>query len=110
MPTDVTTGDFSFASMSLGVGILCSLFVAWLLLGTYALDGRDAARGLDRRWWWLAAGAASVCVFATVMNQRSAQFWSIELGLGAIFVPTYIHLVADVWCGPSNNQLERTRS
>jgi hypothetical protein len=86
-----------FIEALLGLGMLFGLVVGWLLLGTYVFRGRDAARRMHRPWWISASAVAATCLIAFVLRLAYGDGWWETMGLGIFFLPTYVHLTADVW-------------
>jgi hypothetical protein len=82
--------------------MLLSLVAAWWLLLAYFYQGHRGARQVP----------AAVWVFAGLITLL-ALFEAVASGTGSspaiLFVPTFIHLSAEVWLWPPNTSLERRR-
>ena len=93
-----------------GIATVAGLLCGWWLVLTFMLRGRAAARGVSR-WWWIVATFVAVLAVAisalyeasrvatTHGNNTFAPVGSTIglLGYGILFVPSYLHLSAEVW-------------
>jgi hypothetical protein len=89
---------------------LVGLISGWRLLIAFLFGDRSIARGVWRGWWYSATAVAiaavaslmaSLVVYRTTETDLVANF-ILESGLrvlasGVLFVPTYLHLAAEVW-------------
>jgi hypothetical protein len=88
---------------------LAGLISGWRLLIAFLFGNRLTARGVWRGWWYAASTAASAAVaslIALVIAYWSATDVSADLifgsglgflAVGIVFLPTYLHLAAEVW-------------
>jgi len=92
----VTIGTFLIGL----AGIVCG----WRLLIAFLLGGQLEARSIDRWWWRIGAGALILSVAAAAGvkfipdDEWPPALFPLEfLGFGLVFLPTFIHLSAEVW-------------
>lgn len=93
-----------------GVTTISGLVVGWRLVLTFLFRGRSAARAVSK-WWWVVAtvvALAALTVGGLYEASRLAATHGFNvfgpvgstiavLGYGVIFVPSYLHLSAEVW-------------
>ena len=85
----------------IGLVILLGLICAWRLALSFIFSGSLATRNLSL-WWWVTASAFAVASVALVAYSRftgsdpETSPWAL-FGYGALFVPSYLHLAAEVW-------------
>ena len=97
----VATRGAPIAAATAAASLLC-LFSGWRLLIAFLFGGRLTARSAWRGWWYASSfgAAAAVCALlvlaATGLSSPTGGLL-ILLAYGAIFVPTFLHLSAEVW-------------
>jgi hypothetical protein len=90
-----------------GFGLL-ALYGGWKILVTFLRHGRPAAQTINPWWWRVASAGAVVSVIAgavllfdwfhPVIDIASiTAVPPIALVAGVLFVPTFVHLSAEVW-------------
>ena len=77
-----------------------SLVAAWWLLLAYFYQGHRGARRVPAAIWVFAGIIALLALWDAVVSGPSPAI---------LFVPTFVHLSAEVWVWPPNTSLERTR-
>jgi hypothetical protein len=89
------------ADAMVGVTILLGLVCAWRLAISFIFFGNGAARQLSRWWWGIASAFAlasvAIATHSWVMGPEMTSSSFGMIGYGALFVPSYIHLAAEVW-------------
>jgi hypothetical protein len=102
------TPDSALRSLTVVIALV-GLISGWRLLIAFLFGDRSIARGV-RRGWWYSATAVAIAAVASLMaslvvyrteTDLVANF-ILESGLGVLafgvlFVPTYLHLAAEVW-------------
>jgi Fe2+ transport system protein B len=92
-----------FAEAAVGVIVLAGLICGWRLALSFLFAGRAKTRQVPRLWWFTASaiGVASVLVLASSRIVTHNTSWAESpfgiLEYGVLFVPSYIHLTAEVW-------------
>jgi hypothetical protein len=84
------------------MGIFLSLVAAWWLLLAYFYRGHRGARRVPAAVWIFAGLIALVALWEAALSGEGP-------GPAILFVPTFVHLSAEVWVWPPNTSLERTR-
>ena len=77
-----------------------SLVAAWWLLLAYFYQGHRGARRVPAAIWVFAGIIALLALWGAAVSGPSPAI---------LFVPTFVHLAAEVWVWPPNTSLERTR-
>lgn len=99
-----------FEDAATGILMISGLLCGWFLAITFLLRGRVSARQTSR-WWWIVAmlvALAALIVYALYEASRISTVHGFGgfapvgstfgvLGYGVMFVPSYIHLSAEVW-------------
>ena len=96
-------GDAAAAAM-----VLAGLCVGWTLLATRILRGIEAARALPRALWIVAAILAVLACVSFVVRFSDSPMQLLALGI--CFVPTFGHLLLDVWLGRATGTYNTTQS
>ena len=81
--------------------VLFSLVAAWWLLLAYFYRGHSGARRAPAIVWVYAGLVALLALLDAAFNEGP--------GPAIMFVPTFVHLSAEVWVWPPNTSLECTR-
>jgi hypothetical protein len=92
--------DQRYSDAFMWVIMLLSLVAAWWLLLAYFYLGHKGARRVPAAIWVFAGIIALLALWDAVVSGP---------GPAILFVPTLVHLSAEVWVWPPNNSLERTR-
>lgn len=79
-------------------GVLLSLVAAWWLLLAYFYSGPQGARRAPAIVWLFAALVALLSLLAAALGGDHSPLYG--LAPGVIFVPTFLHLVGEVWVWP----------
>jgi hypothetical protein len=82
--------------------ILLALVAAWWLLLAYFYQGHRGAQQVPAAVWIFAGVVALLALWEATMSGTGP-------GPAILFVPTFVHLSAEVWLWPPNTSLERTR-
>jgi hypothetical protein len=82
--------------------MLLSLSAAWWLLIAYFYRGHRGARQVPVAVWAFAGLIAAFALWDAAASGSGP-------GPAILFVPTFVHLSAEVWLWPPNNSLERAR-
>ena len=82
--------------------VFLSLVAAWWLLLAYFYRGHRGARRVHAAVWVFAGFVALLAVWEATLSGEGP-------GPAILFVPTFVHLLAEVWVWPPNTSLERTR-
>src|SRR5688572_22073277 len=82
--------------------VLASLVAAWWLLLAYFYLGHRGARSVPAVVWVYAGVIAALALCDAALSSEGP-------GPAILFVPTFVHLSAEVWMWPPNTSLERTR-
>jgi len=81
---------------------LAGLLIGWTLLATRLVRGIEPARSLPRALWVVAVALAVLACVGFMLRLSDSPLQM--LGLGIYFVPTFLHLVMDVWLGRVPNE------
>jgi len=89
--------DYGDAVM--GLTILAGLISGWRLAFGFLAYDTPQFRGIQRGWWYVATLLTLVSVVAFAALWLSADFGAAvaPLGYGILFVPSYLHLSAEIW-------------
>lgn len=79
----------------LWLALILALMAAWWLLLAFLYGGGRGARAVPRIVWLFAAIVALVSVWSWVLAAEDS-LWK-ALTPAVIFVPTFLHLAAEVW-------------
>src|SRR5690349_13808007 len=82
-------------------GALLGLVAAWWLLLAYFYRGHSGAQGVPTVVWAYAGLMALLALWGVASKEAPSP--------AIMFVPTFIHLSAEVWVWPPNPLFERTR-
>jgi len=84
------------------LALVFSLVAAWWLLLAYFYKGPQGARRVPIAVW---AYAALIAILASVEVAFGGENSPLQgLGVGFLFVPTFLHLVGEVWVwGPNSS-------
>jgi hypothetical protein len=80
---------------------LLSLAAAWWLLLAYFYGGHKAAQGVPVVIWVFAGLVALLALSEPALSGEG-------FGFAILFVPTFLHLSAEVWVWPPDTAFERT--
>jgi hypothetical protein len=89
------------------VALVFSLVAAWWLLLAYFYRGSEGASRVPAPIWIVAGLVALLASFECAVGGEESPLQ--VLAVGVIFVPTFLHLVGEVWVWRPNKSLERTR-
>ena len=82
--------------------VLLSVVAAWWLLLAYFYGGHRGARGVPVFIWVFGGLIALLALLEAALSGEGS-------GPAILFVPTFLHLSAEVWVWPPNTSFERTR-
>ena len=91
-------GAWSGAAISealIWIVLLFALVAAWWLLLAYFYTGPDGAARVPLPIWIFAGLVAVLASLEVVAGGEGSPLFGLEAGV--IFVPTFLHLVAEVW-------------
>jgi hypothetical protein len=92
-----------FVEAVIGALVLFGLLCAWRLALAFLFSTRDYTRKLLAPWWFGASAIAVASVLVAVYSRliaHNTSFAESSFGIleyGVLFVPSYIHLTAEVW-------------
>jgi len=89
------------------VALLLSLVAAWWLLLAYFYKGPKGASQVPVPVWIFAGVVALLASLEFAVGGDDSPLQG--LAVGVLFVPTFLHLVGEVWVWRPNKSLERTR-
>src|SRR4051812_14651256 len=89
------------------IAFLLSLVAAWLLLLAYFYAGPQGARRVPAPVWLFATLVALLASLEFAVGGENSPLQG--LAVGVLFVPTFLHLVGEVWVWRPDISLERTR-
>jgi len=97
----VVTNGAVFAVATAAAALFC-LFGGWRVLVAFLFGDRRAARNVWRGWWYASSIGAVAAVGALLALAASilpgpTEGLLLPLVYGVIFVPTFVHLSAEVW-------------
>ena len=102
----VVTGSWTidhFVDVAAGAATLLGLICGWRLALSFLVKGREKTRALGRPWWAAASAFAFASALIWALSWHSTHsFLTLDspfsiLGYGVLFVPSFIHLSAEVW-------------
>lgn len=82
--------------------VFLSLAAAWWLLLAYFYRGHKGARSVPAIVWVFAGLVALLALWEATLS-------GLGPGPAILFVPTFVHLSAEVWVWPPNASFKRTR-
>ena len=89
------------------VALLLSLVAVWWLLLAYFYTGPQGARRVPSPIWVFAGLVALLASLEFIVGSEKSPLRG--LAVGVLFVPTFLHLVGEVWVWRANSSLERMR-
>jgi hypothetical protein len=93
--------DRHYTDVLLWTGVLFSLVAAWWLLLAYFYRGHAGARRVPGVVWAYSGLVALLALWDAASSEVPSP--------AIMFVPTFVHLSAEVWVWPPNTSFERTR-
>jgi hypothetical protein len=87
--------DGNVFDLALWLMVLLALVSAWWLLLAFFYGGHEAARAVPTAVWVFAALISLSAVLAFSMETHLVALEVLEPGV--LFVPTFVHLSAEVW-------------
>src|ERR1044072_2056967 len=93
--------DRYYTDVLVWTGVLFSLVAVWWLLLAYFYRGHSGARRVPGVVWAYAGLVALLALWDAASSETPRP--------AVMFVPTLVHLLAEVWVWPPNNSFERTR-
>jgi hypothetical protein len=90
-------------SAAVDLSVLLGLLSGWRLAVAFFFQGRAKTRRVARPWWFISSALAVASVLVLAFSALSDQSWSASsspfstLKYGVIFLPSYLHLSAEVW-------------
>jgi hypothetical protein len=87
--------------------MLLALVAAWWLLLAYFYVGPQGARRVPLVVWLFAALVALLSLLEAAVGGENSPLYG--LAPCVLFVPTFLHLVGEVWLWPRSASLERVR-
>lgn len=89
------------------IALLLSLIAAWWLLLAYFYAGPQGARRVPVSIWVFAGLVALLASLEFTVGGEHSPLQGFAVG--ALFVPTFLHLVGEVWVWRPNTSPERAR-
>jgi hypothetical protein len=88
---------------AIGAAVLMGLVCGWRLAFAFLFGGRLKARLVAKPWWAISSAIAVGSTLAGVLSVAETQSNVVSasplgiLGYGVLFVPSFLHLSAEVW-------------
>jgi len=84
---------------AMGLTILLGLICGWRLAFGFLSEGSAHIRSVSRVWWYSATFTAASALLAFSTRFMSLDAWGrvAPLSYGVLFVPSYVHLLLEVW-------------
>jgi hypothetical protein len=88
-----------FIEAAMGLTILTGLVCGWRLAIGFLFADPARIRNVSRSWWYSATIIVGIALLAFLTRFVSLDAWAFvaPLSYGVLFVPSYVHLLVEVW-------------